>query len=174
LSRKKAVYLGLLGLGVAALVADRVFFAPVGAEASSGESAPPAPGPAPTRPRTEAPEAGPPGKPLSVRVAKASTTPLDDADLPDAFHSRTSWISQSMMGPPVPSDPEAKPENTPHEHKLSMIFQRDDQYFAVIDRRQVKVGDTLEDGLIIKSISKEGVELQGSAGIVNLSMRSRP
>ena len=174
MSRKKAAYLGLLGLGVVAFVADRAFFAPSGAEASTTDAALAEPQPAIT-PRPDAVEpVAPPGKPLSARLAQASHGLWDDADVPDAFHSRASWIAEAMMGPPVPDTPESKSENAPHEHKLSSTYKVEGRYHAIIDLKPYAVGDTLEDGLVITSIDKNGVELSGSAGTVNLALRSHP
>jgi hypothetical protein len=177
LSRKKAAYLGLLGLGIAALAADRLLFTPSGAEASPGEVSPSAPA-APSAPlaKAEPSEPIPTGKPLSARLAQAIKGPWDDADVPDAFHSRTSWLAEASMGPPVPETPESKSENVPQQHKVTMIFKdrKDGHPAAILDRHQVKVGDTLGDGSVITSITAEAVELRGPSGIVNLPLRSQP
>jgi hypothetical protein len=176
LSREKAVYLGLLGLGVVALIADRMFFTPASAEASAGpvEAAPPSPGAIPAH--TEPVEAASAGKPLSARLAQAVAAPWDSSNVPDAFHSGTSWIAESMMGPPLLESAEPRSENTPRTHKLMSISGIGDNVMAIIDHKPYQVGATLDDGLIVTAISREdgAVELRGSTGTITLSLRSRP
>jgi hypothetical protein len=184
LSKQKAIYMALLGLGLVALIADRLFFAPSSAVASESP-AEPAPAPA----REAGPHADPADhpatvKPLSERLASSPAGAWDEKALRDGFNPPGSFLSEVLMGPPA-LEPEAEPssENTLQAHKLSSVLIMNGKPCAIIDHKPYCVGDTLDDGLTIVAIGDvidqgrakvTGVELRGPRGTVKLPLRSTP
>lgn len=95
LTKERKAYVAIFGLGLVALVADRLFFTPAGASAAAPDAAPESTQAlaAPHAPSEAAPEA-PAGPSFAERLAKQANWP--QAPVRDAFIAPVAWVGQRV------------------------------------------------------------------------------
>jgi len=163
LTKERKLYLAVLGLGLVALSADRLFFAPAGAQAAPGSSELPPESPStrtaakPSKPAAAAPENTEPA--LAERLRTVSF--WDPAKMRDAFEAPVEWVGPRVapkVEPPAEDSEFAK--NRKHWLSTVMILPAREATpttpaspatpVAIIGGGRYRVGDTLDNYKLVE------------------------
>jgi len=161
LTRERKVFLGLLGAGVAALIADRLLFAPAGAGAAVPAAEPASAPPPSSRAAPAVEPATPNGVPFSQRVAEAAAGAQSERD---PFRVDDSWPKPIIKE--EGSAPTAQDLDTfIKQIKLTAVVTQKDHeaQFAMINGRVRKIGDQI-GGFRIVAMDPAGVEFESPIG----------
>ncbi len=180
LSKKQAVYGGLLAVAGVALTIDRLFFS----EPATAQASPPSAQAVPELPSVE--------KPAKLEPATVVALPGDDlisdhlklmpsVDLqamPDAFSPSKQWLLavQPPPAPPPALPPAPPPDTTDHRaldfaaaHKLSAVLASRNSGAAIVNDQMVRVGQTL-DGFTLTSVKSNTARFTSGSSVVDLTM----
>jgi hypothetical protein len=165
LTRERKIFLGLLGLGAAALAVDRVFLGPAGASAAVGETpsakaVAAAPAPAPVRPEKRAT-----GPSLAQRL-RGATTRLDASSTKDAFKPSSAW---GVTPAKVPAAASEDAQTFQATHHITSILQAGDQAIVMIKGKTYRVGEVV-DGYRVVEIRTRSAVFQGNGPAFEVSL----
>jgi hypothetical protein len=156
LTRSKKLFLGILGIAVAALLIDRLVLAPgeAGPQQASASavprapaSPPPAPAAAPASPGRTAPAADSPSV-ADRLLAMAASRQFDPADVGDAFAPRGSWAARLVKGKlDVVLDPAA---DFARNHRLMSLVFGEKGACAVINGKLYGVGEIVDGHKLVR------------------------
>ncbi len=174
-SKKPKLVVCILGLAVAALVADRALLGsgkPGPKEATAEPSAAPAAA-------TNTPAKCPPATPRQSRetVQESLTCRLkaiseadgfDSAKVRDAFCLAPAWAKD--LGPAVPSSPEQdKAKQLKMDHQLMAVMMAREGGYAIVDGKCLRIGQVL-DGFTLISVTEHSAVLESDGLRVELKV----
>jgi hypothetical protein len=173
LSKTKMVWLGALGLAVAALLLDRLAMGPGAMPKSASAEAVPSAVPAHKSADAAVPAAhATPAASLRLadRLKALATADLDPIHARDAFATPESWLAQPKpVEAPAAVAPTADPaEKFVREHKLTSVLLASDGGVAIVNGKVLRVGQEvdrftllrLEPGCAFFHSCDEGVDVQ--------------
>ena len=145
LTKERKLYIAVFGLGLVALVVDRVFLTPAGASGAPVEpaaesptaAAPAHPAPAP------APQSGPS---FGERLEQHAVWP--EGPLQDAFLAPDTWVGPRTAPPAAPEVQSEAPFAT--RHHASAISSANHASFALVDGKTLRVGDVLDGHTFVR------------------------
>jgi len=180
ITKKQAVYGGLLAVAVAALAIDRLFFSePSTAQASPAVAEAAA---APALPSVE--KTGKPEPAVSDSVPTdglisdhlQSMPMVDLKAMPDAFAPSKVWTLACHPPPPPPPPLPAPPPKIDHSaadfaaaHKLSAVLTSHNGGSAIVDDEMVRVGQMI-DGFTLISVQSTAARFSNGSAVVDLKM----
>ena len=178
LSKKRKVIVCILGLAVAALLADRALLGsgkPGPKEAAAEPSA--APAAAPNTP-AKSPAAPPRQSRETVRESLACRLQAlseaggsDSANVRDAFCLSPAWTKD--LGPAAPSSPEQdKAEKLKTDHQLMAVMVAREGGYAIVDGKCLRIGQVL-DGFTLISVTEKSAVLESDGIRVELKVPSQ-
>ncbi|MDY7106998.1 MAG: hypothetical protein SYC29_00015 [Planctomycetota bacterium] len=158
-SRERNVFIGILGLALAALSVDRVFLgsgatgpaeASAAAEAYAVDASPDA---ADLEPVEDADEPRPLTSVLADRIntfGRADAQPI--SELPDVFGTPTSWAGDEASGE-TGARPTSPAQAFQADHRLTAVMLSQSNPGAVVDGAFLKIGQAL-DGFALTSVNE--------------------
>lgn len=174
-SKKRKVIVCILGLAVAALLADRALLGsdkPGPKEAAAEPSAAPADAPntpdqspaAPPRQSRETVQES-----LACRLKAISEADgFDSAKVRDAFCLSPAWTKD--LGPAAPSSPEKdKAEQLKMDHQLMAVMVGREGGYAIVDGKCLRIGQAL-DGFTLISVTEKSAVLESDGIRVELKV----
>ena len=160
LTKERKVYLGILAVGLVALVADRVFLGGGGVPPSSAEAAatPLVIGPIAQLPQARAPgtaSAWPkqPNVSIADRLAAVATTEgINTSEVKDAFGPSAAWLAQLRPSADRPSGlPLDLAEAFCQRHRLTAVMVQGGGGKAIVDDKCLAVGEKI-DGFALVAV----------------------
>jgi hypothetical protein len=178
LTKERKIYLGLLGLGIVALGADRLTRNAPADKAREADAAVPLVAPAAAVPRAadkpspHAPTTAPARASLAALLRRcAATRPAPARQSADVFRVSAAWpgaVAPAAAAAARP-DPVARFRAA---HRLTGVLLSDDDRRAIIDGRALAVGERL-DGFTLVSVDKDRAVLAAKQGRVILTLMRR-
>jgi len=175
LSKKRKVYVCVLGLAVLILLVDRVFLGPAGLapeEASAGpvgtSSSAAAVGKSAT---TGAPQAAEPAPEQSivVRLRALGQAQTDTAAVRDAFRPSPSWLAEMRPSRGGEASGRSDAPRRSFNHRLMAVMMDGQGGLAIIDGKCLRVGQTM-DGFTLVRLSKSSAVLEAGGQKVKLRL----
>ncbi|MCE9591975.1 MAG: hypothetical protein K8S99_15820 [Planctomycetes bacterium] len=175
LSRERKVFLGILGLGLTALAADRFVISPTGPRSAQASIASVVQDSATqAQPVPAAPEAAtaPIAPANTVRVAHqlesfGQEQGLRADETANAFQPSAAWLAEDEASAPKPQSlaPVGPPpaQAFTAAHKLNGVMAKGGGGYAIINGRAVTVGQTV-DGFRLVEVSRRSAVFQSSTG----------
>ncbi len=174
LSTKQKVYASVLGLGVTALIVDRVVLLPRESAAQSAEPVEPAV--ALSTPVVEAAR-----ELVSASVLSASTVTIaDELDrvaatrgfdlvrIPDAFQPSSSWLT-GQMETEAPAPDRSAAERFKQEHTLTAVMATGSKGYAIVDGKFLLIGQEM-DGFTLVAVGNRSAVLESAEARVELTL----
>ncbi len=174
LSTKQKVYASILGLGVIALIVDRVVLLPQESAAQPAEPVEPAV--ALSTPVVEAARELVSASVLStstVTIADeldrvAETRGFDLVSVPDAFQPSSSWLT-GQMETEAPAPDRSVAERFKQEHTLTAVMVMGSKGYAIIDGEFLLMGQEME-GFTLVAVGDRSVVLESTEARVELTL----
>jgi len=175
LSRERKVYLGVLGLGLSVLAADRLLFSVTDTQAATADSSLPPEssnavprGAAPEHPRPTEPAAA--REPFSVRLAAVAV--WSDYGMRDAFVAPAEWVG-ARPAPEKAAPKEPAESLFAQKYKVTAVMTTPQGGVAIINGKAHRVGEIV-DGYTLVDIrcgqSDQGVVFQGRGTRIELTV----
>jgi hypothetical protein len=176
-SKKRKLIVCVLGLAVAALLADRALLGSgkpgpkeaVAEPSAAPAAAPNAPGQSPVAPPRQSRETV--QESLACRLKAVSEADgFDSANVRDAFCLSPAWTKD--LGPAAPSSPQQdKAEQLKMDHQLVAVMMAGEGGYAIVDGKCLRIGQVL-DGFTLISVTDKSAVLESDGIRVELKVPS--